>query len=103
MDNIRALLTPVEQACRKSYTATRKSLHAFDFSKFGYFARVDNVSRVISNSSSEIMLWTLFGSIGVVAPSGGGVMVVAVVLMILLGRSTWAVCLRFRDFDLLMV
>lgn len=72
---LHAVFTPVVQACLKLYTATRRSLHAFDLMRLGYSDSVCNVSRVTSSSSSDIRVTILFGSTAI-GDSAGGVIVV---------------------------
>jgi hypothetical protein len=63
-------------ACRKSNTAVRRSLHAFDLINKGCAVRVCRVSTVTSISSEEMTEWTLAGSSGFDSCGGLGMPVV---------------------------
>jgi hypothetical protein len=87
------------QACRNSYTAVLKSLHAFDLITLGFSASVFNVSIAMARSSS----WRptdcrVLGS----APSGGGVMM-ALVLAFLAVPPSCCVCCFLLALDFVIV
>lgn len=97
-DHSPEVLTPVVQACLKSYTAVLRDLHCLDLMTVGYLARVSSVSTVSSTSSSESTLSRLVGASD--PDESGGVGAVVVPFRIL-SLDILVCAFRFLFFDTL--